>query len=139
MWLNIVERWQCRRIDEWQMVRCGQPRNGTRAVVAVSVLVAAVCYATGYPASSGADPAIDMFFYFGVAGASCLMTVYLLVEIGTFGSFSGVAPASRGGRCSFPHSASWRSSRYSISISFSSRDCSQRRHWRQPGVFLAWP
>jgi amino acid transporter len=63
--------------------RRGQPRNRTRAVVAVSVLVAAVCYVTGYPASSGADPAIDTFFYFGVAGALCLMTVYLLVEIGT--------------------------------------------------------
>jgi amino acid transporter len=63
--------------------RHGQPRNGTRAVVAVSVLVDAVCYVTGYPAGSGADPAIDTFFFFGIVGALCLMMVYLLVEVGT--------------------------------------------------------
>jgi hypothetical protein len=53
----------------------GPPRNAAWAVITVSALVDAASYTTRFPSVSAGDPAIEVFFYFGIAGALCLMTV----------------------------------------------------------------
>jgi len=62
--------------------RAGQPRAAAWALVAVSILVVTAASAVPGPSVAGSDPAIATFFYFGIAGAICIMLVYLLLQIG---------------------------------------------------------
>ncbi|MBU3749796.1 MAG: APC family permease [Mycobacterium sp.] len=61
----------------------GGPRRATWLVVAISLVVNALCAATGWPPASTGNPAVDGYFVFAVAGSVCLMVCYLLVEIAT--------------------------------------------------------
>lgn len=63
-------------------LHAGQPRNAAWALVAASIVVDTVVSRTGDSGVGAIDPAIDTFFYFGIAGAICIMLVYLLLEIG---------------------------------------------------------
>ena len=61
----------------------GGPRRATWLVVALGVLVNALCGLTGWPPAETGDRAIDTYFVFAVAGSVCLMVCYLLVEVAT--------------------------------------------------------
>jgi hypothetical protein len=52
-------------------------------VVALAIVVNTVCIATGWPAATTGNPAVDGYFVFAVAGSVCLMVCYLMVEIAT--------------------------------------------------------
>ena len=59
----------------------GNPRRATWLIVALGLVVNAVCGAVGWPPADTGNPAIDTYFVFAVAGSVCLMVCYLLVEI----------------------------------------------------------
>jgi amino acid transporter len=63
-------------------LHAGQPRNAAWALVAASILVNTVVSRAMGSGVEGMDPAIETFFYFGIAGAICIMLVYLLLQIG---------------------------------------------------------
>lgn len=59
----------------------GGPRRATWLVVAFTLVVLLICWATGWPVMGTGNPAIDAYFYFAVAGTVCLMVAYFMVEV----------------------------------------------------------
>jgi amino acid transporter len=63
------------------------PRNAVLAMAAAGVLVNLVTWLTGWPVMGTGDAAIDAYFFFAVVGATCLLFVYLLVEVAVFAAW----------------------------------------------------
>lgn len=77
--------------------RHGVPRNAVLAVTAVAVAVDLASYLSGRPVMGTGNPAIDSYFYFAVTGATCLLFVYLMVELAVFAaSRRGLIPVPAG-------------------------------------------
>lgn len=57
------------------------PRRATWLVIAIALVAGLLCAATGWPVMGTANPAIDAYFLFAVAGAVCLMVAYFMVEV----------------------------------------------------------
>jgi amino acid transporter len=63
------------------------PRNAVVAMAAVGVVVNVIIWLTGWPVMGTGDAAIDAYFFFAVVGATCLLFVYLLVEVAVFAAW----------------------------------------------------
>ncbi|EAP99484.1 Amino acid permease [Janibacter sp. HTCC2649] len=63
------------------------PRFAILAVAAVSVVVNLISWLSGWPTMGTGDAAIDSYFFFAVVGATCLLFVYLLVEVAVFAAW----------------------------------------------------
>lgn len=62
----------------------GSPRNAVMVVVAVTFVVDLVCYFLKWPVMGTGDAGLDFYLYFAVTGTTCLLFVYLLVEVAVF-------------------------------------------------------
>lgn len=60
------------------------PRNAVVAAAALAIVVNLATWLTKWPEMGTGDEAIDAYFFFAVVGATCLLFVYLLVEIAVF-------------------------------------------------------
>ncbi|MER5390455.1 APC family permease [Saccharopolyspora sp. NPDC002686] len=63
------------------------PRNAVLAAAAIGAVVNVATWLTGWPVMGTGDAAIDAYFYFAVVGATCLLFVYLLVEVAVFAAW----------------------------------------------------
>ncbi len=63
------------------------PRNAVLAMAAVGIVVNVLTWLTGWPVMGTGDAAIDAYFFFAVVGATCLLFVYLLVEVAVFAAW----------------------------------------------------
>lgn len=63
--------------------RSGSPLNAVFFVLAVSIVIQCVSWATGHPMVGTDNAPLTSYFYFAVVGAVLLMMAYLFVEIGT--------------------------------------------------------
>lgn len=57
------------------------PRNAVLVLAAVGIIVNVVSWLSGWPVMGTGDAAIDTYFFYAVVGATCLLFVYLLVEV----------------------------------------------------------
>ncbi|HET8598852.1 MAG TPA: APC family permease [Segeticoccus sp.] len=60
------------------------PRNAVGVVFAAVLIVDLASYLSGWPHMGTGNAAIDSYFYFAVTGATCVLVVYLLVELAVF-------------------------------------------------------
>lgn len=60
------------------------PRNAVLAVAGIGIVVNVATWLTKWPVMGTGDAAIDAYFFFAVVGATCLLFVYLLVEVAVF-------------------------------------------------------
>lgn len=63
------------------------PRNALLLVSAIALVVNLLSYLTGWPVMGTGDAGLDSYFYFAVGGATCLLVVYLLVEVAVFAAW----------------------------------------------------
>jgi amino acid transporter len=63
------------------------PRNAVLALVIVGIAVNVVSWLTKWPNMGTGDAAIDAYFFYAVVGATCLLFVYLLVEVAVFAAW----------------------------------------------------
>ena len=63
------------------------PRNAVLAMAGVGIVVNLVTWLTRWPVMGTGDAAIDAYFFFAVVGATCLLFVYLLVEVAVFAAW----------------------------------------------------
>lgn len=63
------------------------PRNAVLAMAGAGVVVNLLTWLTGWPVMGTGDAAIDAYFFFAVVGATCLLFVYLLVELAVFAAW----------------------------------------------------
>lgn len=56
-------------------------------MAATGVVVNLATWLTGWPVMDTGDAAIDAYFFFAVVGATCLLFVYLLVEVAVFAAW----------------------------------------------------
>jgi amino acid transporter len=63
------------------------PRNAVLAMAGIGIVVNLVSWLTGWPVMGTGDAAIDAYFFYAVVGATCLLFVYLLVEVAVFAAW----------------------------------------------------
>lgn len=63
------------------------PRNAVLAMAAIGIVVNVVSWLAKWPVMGTGDAAIDTYFFYAVVGATCLLFVYLLVEVAVFAAW----------------------------------------------------
>jgi amino acid transporter len=78
------------------------PRNAVLAMAGVGIVVNLLSWATGWPVMGTGDAAIDAYFFYAVVGATCLLFVYLLVEVAVFAAWRRGQVSVRGAELVLP-------------------------------------
>jgi amino acid transporter len=73
--------------------RHGVPTTAIYTVLAVTLVINVVSWASGKPVVGTGQPALDSYFYFSIIGAVLLMIAYLMVEVGAIRHLAKIRPA----------------------------------------------